>query len=121
MLAQANPTAEDFLPAAFLNAQQVYQVNGETVSGQLLRQLGLRKPYQFNAVNHGTAQVTGDFQSFVYQLQAKKRSRMMSNQLFDQQFMHGGDYNPDQWLAYPENLAKGSCLHAASPMSTLSH
>lgn len=72
VLAQANPTAEDFLPAAFLNAQQVYQVNGETVSGQLLRQLGLRKPYQFNAVNHGTAQVTGDFQSFVYQLQAKK-------------------------------------------------
>jgi len=72
VLAQANPTAEDFLPAAFLNAQQVYQVNGETVSGQLLKQLGLRKPYQFNAVNHGTAQVTGDFQSFVYQLQAKK-------------------------------------------------
>ena len=28
----------------------------------------------------------------------------MSNQLFDQQFMHGGDYNPDQWLAYPEIL-----------------
>jgi alpha-galactosidase len=50
----------------------VYQVNGEPVSGQLLRQLGLRKPYQFNAVNHGTAQVTGDFQSFVYHLQAKK-------------------------------------------------
>ena len=72
VLAQANPTAEDFLPAAFLDGQQVYQVNGEPVSGQLLRQLGLRKPYQFNAVNHGTAQVTGDFQSFVYQLQAKK-------------------------------------------------
>ncbi|MEF7611025.1 beta-galactosidase [Enterococcus casseliflavus] len=31
---------------------------------------------------------------------------MMSNQLFDQQFMHGGDYNPDQWLAYPEILQK---------------
>ncbi len=30
----------------------------------------------------------------------------MSNQLFDQQFMHGGDYNPDQWLAYPEILQK---------------
>lgn len=44
VLAQANPTAEDFLPAAFLDGQKVYQVNGETVSGQLLKQLGCVNP-----------------------------------------------------------------------------
>lgn len=26
------------------------------------------------------------------------------NKFFDQHFMHGGDYNPDQWLDYPEIL-----------------
>ena len=28
----------------------------------------------------------------------------MMNKFFDQHFMHGGDYNPDQWLDYPEIL-----------------
>jgi beta-galactosidase len=28
----------------------------------------------------------------------------MTNYYFDQRFLHGGDYNPDQWLDYPEIL-----------------
>ncbi|EQC80069.1 Alpha-galactosidase [Enterococcus sp. HSIEG1] len=43
------------------------------MSGKVLKQIGLRKPYLFNAVNHQTAQVTGDFQSFVYQIKAIKK------------------------------------------------
>ena len=30
----------------------------------------------------------------------------MTNYFFDQRFLHGGDYNPDQWLDYPEILKK---------------
>ena len=30
----------------------------------------------------------------------------MMNYFFDQRFLHGGDYNPDQWLDYPEILKK---------------
>jgi alpha-galactosidase len=70
ILAEANPAAEAFLPIPFLDADTDYQVNGEQLSGRILQQLGVRKPYLFNAVNHQTAQVTGDFQSFVYQIKA---------------------------------------------------
>ena len=24
--------------------------------------------------------------------------------------LHGGDYNPEQWLEYPEILEQGSCV-----------
>ncbi|WP_430610341.1 alpha-galactosidase [Enterococcus sp. DIV0876] len=69
VLATANPASEDFLQIPFLDADRVYQVNETPVSGRILKNFGLRKPYQFNAVNHETAQIKGDFQSFVYHIQ----------------------------------------------------
>lgn len=69
ILAEANPASEEFFHIPFLDMNRVYQVNGERISGRILKNLGLRKPYQFNAVNHGTAQIQGDFQSFIYHIQ----------------------------------------------------
>lgn len=39
-----------------------------TVSGKMLASFGLREPYQFNASNANTAQVAGDFQSYLFEL-----------------------------------------------------
>ncbi|MFS0925990.1 alpha-galactosidase [Enterococcus durans] len=80
VLAQANPTAEAFLPLTFIDPTQVYQANDEKVSGQILKQIGLRKPYQFNGVNPGTAQVTGDFQSYVYHLQLAEKKEQTDDE-----------------------------------------
>ena len=30
----------------------------------------------------------------------------MTRYNLEERFLHGGDYNPDQWLNYPEILAK---------------
>lgn len=73
ILAEANPAAEAFIPVPFIDLDRSYLLENEQLSGKVLKQIGLRKPYLFNAVNHQTAQVTGDFQSFVYQIKAIKK------------------------------------------------
>ena len=40
-----------------------------TLSGRVLTNFGLREPYQFNASNGDTAQVTGDFQSYLFEIE----------------------------------------------------
>lgn len=69
ILAQANPANRDYLKLPFVDSQAVYRIDGELISGSILKEYGLRKPYQFSAVNGGTAQVSGDFQSFRYLLE----------------------------------------------------
>lgn len=68
ILSKPNSAADEFLPLSFLSADQTYQVNDEILSGKILRQIGIRKPYQFNGANPDQAQVQGDFQSYIYQI-----------------------------------------------------
>ncbi|KAF1301627.1 MULTISPECIES: alpha-galactosidase [Enterococcus] len=72
ILAKPNATADAFLPLPFLNPHKKYQVNGKVLSGQVLREIGIREPYQFNGANHEQAQVKGDFQSYIYQIELVK-------------------------------------------------
>ncbi len=72
ILAEPNAPAIDYLKLPFLNEQMNYQINGhENVSGRILKNQGLRKPYAFNGVNHSQAQVEGDFQSYIYHIIAR--------------------------------------------------
>ena len=53
---------------------QKYQINfDQMVSGRVLQKFGLREPYQFNASNPDTAQISGDFQSYLYQIKTIDR------------------------------------------------
>src|SRR5574337_277197 len=38
----------------------------------------------------------------------------------EKRLLHGGDYNPDQWLAYPDILAQDIALMQASKVNTVS-
>ena len=68
-LARPNETLDQYLPLKHLNDHQKYQINfDQMVSGRVLQKFGLREPYQFNASNPDTAQISGDFQSYLYQI-----------------------------------------------------
>ncbi len=73
ILAEPNPSVKDYIRLPFVSETEVYQVNDETVSGQILKQVGIRKPYQFNGANHDRAQVKGDFQSYIYHIKSIKQ------------------------------------------------
>ena len=73
-LARPNETLDQYLPLKHLKFQQQYLINQtQIVSGKVLQSFGLREPYQFNASNPNTAQVSGDFQSYLYQIKAIDR------------------------------------------------
>ena len=42
------------------------------VSGQILRNVGLKLPYQFNCVNSDMAQLSGDYQAYIFKLRKIK-------------------------------------------------
>ena len=44
----------------------------------------------------------------------------MNKYNLETRFLHGGDYNPDQWLDYPEILAKDLELMNKSKSNTFS-
>lgn len=69
ILTEANSSNREFIKLPFVNENESYLVNGEKLSGNVMNCLGIRKPYQFNSVNGDKAQVRGDYQSFVYELQ----------------------------------------------------
>lgn len=71
ILAKPNSSVQEFLKVPFICTDRTYLVNGQTVSGQVLKNIGIRKPYQFNGVNHDQAEVKGDFQSYTYYLKEK--------------------------------------------------
>ena len=73
ILTEANGSSRAFMKLPFVEESAHYIVNGDRLSGSLLKQYGLRKPYQFNGVNGDTAQVIGDYQSFVYEIQKVNR------------------------------------------------
>jgi alpha-galactosidase len=71
ILAKANNPSLEYIKIPVLDKKKLYQINGEeNVRGQVLEHMGLRKPYQFNGANHEQAQVRGDFQSYIYCIQA---------------------------------------------------
>ncbi len=50
-----------------------YVINSDQrVSGQILKKIGLRRPLQFNGVNKSDAQLFGDFQSYLYEVEKIK-------------------------------------------------
>lgn len=68
-MAKPNSAALEYMKLPFLSDEKVYIINDlEKVSGKILKNLGIRKPYQFNGANHDQAQVKGDFQSFIYHI-----------------------------------------------------
>lgn len=69
ILTEPNGSSREFRALPFVEENEMYVVNGKTLSGSVLKQYGLREPYQFNGVNGDKAQVTGDYQSFVYEIQ----------------------------------------------------
>lgn len=73
VLTRPNSAAVSHFLITQVKADQQYMINDEgPVSGRVLQQFGLREPYQFNGANHGQAQVKGDFQSYIFHLQAVK-------------------------------------------------
>ena len=71
-MAEANPAALDYIKIPFVSDEKIYLINGrEKVQGQILKNFGLRKPYQFNGQNHSQAELKGDFQSYIYHLVEK--------------------------------------------------
>ncbi|WP_308554766.1 alpha-galactosidase [uncultured Lactobacillus sp.] len=65
-LAKPNETLDHYLKLNNLDLKAKYHFNGEVLSGKLLTEVGLRLPYQLNGWNQAMAQLSGDFQSFVY-------------------------------------------------------
>ena len=76
-MARANPAAKAYLPFPdYLKKDRYYQINGqETVSGNLLKNVGLKKPRLFTGVNHATYQLAGDCQSFIYHIVERKDTK----------------------------------------------
>ncbi|WP_099223778.1 alpha-galactosidase [Listeria costaricensis] len=68
-LAQANPPNVEYLKIPMMDQAKTYLINGAAqVTGGMLKEIGLKKPYVFNGVNHEQMQVSGDFQSAIYHL-----------------------------------------------------
>ncbi|MDT2757214.1 alpha-galactosidase [Enterococcus asini] len=73
-LATSNPVANAWLPLNYLDDTMDYRINDqESVPGRVLRNFGLCKPFEFNAANHGTYQVGGDFQSSIFHLKGEAK------------------------------------------------
>lgn len=71
-LARPNETLDHYLPLKDLNEKTNYLINGkQKLSGKVLQTFGLREPYQFNGSNLDTAQLIGDFQSYIYQINSQ--------------------------------------------------
>ncbi|KRM40521.1 alpha-galactosidase [Lactobacillus hamsteri DSM 5661 = JCM 6256] len=71
-LAKPNDTLDRYFVLKDLDQDKTYEVNDNLiVGGRILQNFGLREPYQFNGSNGDTAQVTGDFQSYLYKIVEK--------------------------------------------------
>src|SRR5699024_10818690 len=69
ILTKPNSSVLEYIDIPFLSSDKKYQINGkEIVSGAILKEFGLRKPYQYNGANKSQAQLFGDFQSFIYHI-----------------------------------------------------
>ncbi|MBP2058232.1 alpha-galactosidase [Lactobacillus colini] len=71
-LARANDALNRYFSILNVNQDREYQVNKVKLSGSILKRRGLREPYQFNGANKNTAELIGDFQSYIYQIKMEK-------------------------------------------------
>lgn len=68
-LAKPNEALDQYFSLPNSNNMQTYSINYDlVVSGRVLKNFGLREPYQFNGSNGDTAQVSDDFQSYLYEI-----------------------------------------------------
>ncbi|WP_255409189.1 alpha-galactosidase [Lactobacillus sp. HT06-2] len=68
-LAKPNEALDQYFSLPNSNNMQTYSINHDlVVSGRVLKNFGLREPYQFNGSNGDTAQVSDDFQSYLYEI-----------------------------------------------------
>lgn len=73
-LARPNETLDHYLKLSNLDDDSEYIVNdGKILHGKFLKKIGIRFPYQLNGWNQKTAQLAGDFQSYIYDI--KKNSK----------------------------------------------
>lgn len=68
-LAQANAELNRYFSISNVNQNKNYKVDNHNLSGLILKEYGLRQPFQFNGANGNTAKLFGDFQSYIYQIQ----------------------------------------------------
>jgi len=71
-IAQPNSSVVRHVKVPFLTDDLHYLTdNGGRISGRVLKNVGLLEPFEFNGANLETAQVSGDYQSWLYHLIAK--------------------------------------------------
>lgn len=69
-LARPNSSVIRHLKVPFLSEDKHYAVGNERISGRILKNIGLLEPFEFNGANLETAQVSGDYQSFMFHLKS---------------------------------------------------
>lgn len=71
-IAQPNSAVVRHIAVPFLDETKHYAVDDKSkVSGRILKNIGLLEPFEFNGANLETAQISGDYQSWMYHLIAK--------------------------------------------------
>lgn len=72
ILARPNDTPFEYLKLPFIKNGTYVIDDVHKVSGQILRNVGLKLPYQFNCVNSDMAQLSGDYQAYLFKLRKIK-------------------------------------------------
>lgn len=76
ILTKPNNKPYEYIRLPFLNDDKYYCINNEDViSGELIKKIGLKKPYQFNGANEIMAQLKGDFQSWIFYIKEVNKER----------------------------------------------
>ncbi|WP_353956685.1 alpha-galactosidase [Allocoprobacillus halotolerans] len=72
ILTKPNDTPYEYLKLPFIK-NGTYLINDEYIlSGEILRNIGLKLPYQFNCANHEMAQLSGDYQAYLFRIKKVK-------------------------------------------------
>lgn len=71
-LVRPNETLDHYLKLKNIDQDAKYQCGRTQLSGCFLDKIGLRLPYQLNGWNQATAELFGDFQSYIYDVKKKR-------------------------------------------------
>lgn len=76
ILTKPNNKPYEYIKIPFLKDDKYYCINNEDViSGEVIKRIGLRKPYQFNGANETMAKLKGDFQSWIFYMKEVNEER----------------------------------------------
>lgn len=68
-LIHANESLKQYLPLKKIKINDFYTINDhKNISGKFLSKVGVRLPYQLNGWNQKMVQLSGDFQSYIYEV-----------------------------------------------------